>query len=284
MLMKPLVPVMLAFLSLPTAPAGADDIVGFYAASWAGLPAGGIRLKLSQDPAVYRDEIGIVSEGLPRWFTKFRGTGTSEGRLASDGTAQPARYDALYDLRKRHDSHISMRFVDRDGAVVAERGPADTSRKPPLPETYRRDVVDPLAALATIRHRLLARPPRAGDKFTLPVYDGARRFDVRVEVVGAGDQTKGDQTKGDQTKGDQTRGDQTPVVRLRLTLQPIAGFKGESAEDEDPDTAPRPVEVSLSDDGKLVPLSMRVSLYLLPLTVEFRHFCPSFAACKEDAK
>jgi hypothetical protein len=29
MLMKPLVPVMLAFLSLPTAPAGADDIVGF---------------------------------------------------------------------------------------------------------------------------------------------------------------------------------------------------------------------------------------------------------------
>lgn len=246
-------------MGVATERVAAADIVGFYEATWAGLPAGTIRLKLSQDQATYRDEIGIETEGLPRWFTRFHGVGSGEGRLSADGAAQPARYDAIYDLRKRRNSHISMRFVARDGGLVADRGPADTSRKPPLAETYRRDVVDPIAALATIRHRLLAATPHAGDRFTLPVYDGARRFDVAVRVVAAGGPDA--------------------VVRLALTLQPIAGFKGEAGDDEDPDTAPRPVEATFTADGRLVPLSMRVSIWLLPLTVQFRHACASFAEC-----
>ena len=253
---------ILVLLLLWCGGARAADIVGFYAASWAGLPAGKIRLKLSQERDTYRDEIAIESEGLPRWFTKFKGTGAAEGRLLADGRARPLRYDALYDLRKRHGSRISMRFVDRDGATIAERGPADTSRKGPLPEVYRRDVVDPVAALANIRHRLLAAPPHAGDHFSVPVYDGARRFDVAVAVTAVGGPDA--------------------VVRLRLTVAPIAGFKGETSEDEDPDTAPRPVDVTFSNDGRLMPESMRVSIYFLPLTVEFRHFCVSMAACTED--
>jgi hypothetical protein len=240
-------------------PAGAADLVGFYEASWAGLPAGTVRLKLSQDPATYRDEVVIETAGLPRWFTRFHGVGQAEGRLTADGSAEPGRYDAIYDLRKRRDSHISMRFAARDGGLVADRGPADTSRKPPLPETYRRDVVDPIAALATIRHRLLAAPPHAGDGFTVRVYDGARRFDVAVKVVAVG--------------GPEA------VVRLALSLVPIAGFKGDAGDDEDPDTAPRPVDVTFSADGRLVPLSMRVSIWLLPLTVQFRHACASYADC-----
>lgn len=249
----------LLLLSAGAERADSAELVGFYEATWAGLPAGTIRLGLSQDQASYHDEIAIETEGLPRWLTRFRGTGSGEGSLSPDGAARPARYDAIYDLRKRRNSHISMRFQARDGGVVADRGPADTSRKPSLAETFRRDVVDPIAALATIRHRLLVHPPREGDRFVLPVYDGARRFDVAVRVVSVG--------------GDDA------VVRLALTLRPIAGFKGEAGDDEDPDTAPRPVDVTFSADGNLRPLSMRVSIWLLPLTVRFRHACASFADC-----
>jgi hypothetical protein len=251
--------VVLAGCLVGAAPGAAADLVGFYEASWAGLPAGTVRLSLSQDRTSYSDRIAIETVGLPRWFTRFHGTGAAEGAVAPDGTARPARYDAVYDLRKRRDSHISMRFVPRDGGIVADRGPSDTSRKAPLAESLRRDVIDPIAALATIRHRLLTTPPHAGERFTLPVYDGARRFDVAVRVAAVGGPDA--------------------VVRLQLTLQPIAGFKGETSEDADPDTAPRPVDATFSDDGRLVPLSMRVSIWFLPLVVRFRHACASFDAC-----
>lgn len=242
--------------------AGAADLVGVYQVSWGGFPAGSIWLRLSQDSATYNDEIAIRSQGLPYWFTKFRGVGKGEGRLAENGAALPARYDAVYDLRKRRASHISMRFVDRDGGTVADRGPTDTSRKGPLAETYRRDVVDPIAALASIRHRLLVEAPRTGDKFIVPVYDGARRFDVGVEVAAAGSES---------------------VIRLHVTLKPIAGFKDEGDE-ENPGTADRPVEATFSNDGRLMPLSLRTPIFYLPLIVEFRHACKSLDTCAGEAQ
>jgi Protein of unknown function (DUF3108) len=239
--------------------AQADEVVAFYRASWAGLPAAEMRLALGHGASEYRDEIHIETKGLARLFTKFRGGAVAEGRFAEDGAAAPSRYDALYDLRKRHDSRISMRFVGTHGAVIAERTPADTSRKPPLAETYRRNVADPLSALAAIRHTLKVKRPQPGGHFAVPVYDGARRFDVGVAVVSVG--------------GDDN------VVQLKLTLQPIAGFKGGSSEDGDPDDAPRPVDVTLTNDADLVPLSIRVSIAYLPLVVRFQHRCETFATC-----
>lgn len=237
----------------------AEDLVAFYRASWAGLPAGEIRLLLSQSAGAYRDQIAVESKGLPRWVTKFRGGAVGEGHFANDGSAAPARYDALYDLRKRRDSHISMRFVERDGAWIAERGAEDTSRKKPLADDYRRDVVDPLSALAGIRRALQMHGPHAGEPFTVRTYDGARRFDVAVEKVSS-----------DAKDG---------MIHLKLTLRAIAGFKGESSEDGDPDDAPRAVEVAFSDDAQLLPLSLKVSIWFLPLVVSFDHRCASFPTC-----
>jgi hypothetical protein len=48
-----------------------------------------------------------------------------------------------------------------------------------------------------------------------------------------------------------TEGDH--VLHLRLTLSPIAGFKGETSEDGDPDNAPR-----LVDLGTAARLGVRV--------------------------
>lgn len=236
-------------------PARADEAAALYRAYWAGLPAGEIRLTLRDDAAAYRAEIAIRSVGLPRLVTRFRGSAASTGRLAAEPLPAPQSYDALYDLRKRHDRRLSMRFARRGGALVAERGPDDTSKKPPLAETFRRNVLDPLSALTAIRDEL-----RRGNRgFSLPVYDGARRFDAIVRVL-------------------PKRGAE-PVLRLALTLSPIAGFKGETSEDGDPDDAPRPVALTISDDPRLMPLSMSVSLYYLPLVVELTRWCAAAAPC-----
>ena len=226
------------------------EIAALYQISWAGLPAGDIRLTLSDDGASYRTEIAIRTVGLPRLVTRFRGSAVSDGHLA--GAPLPQRYDARYDLRKSRDKRLSLNFASRapSTASIAERGPGDTSSKPPLAERYRTDVLDPLSALTAIRLEL-QRGNRG--RFAIPVYDGARRFDVVAQIL------------------PKARGD--PALHLKLTLVPIAGFKGETSSDGDPDDAPRPAALTFSDDRLVMPLSMSVSLYYLPLVVQLTRLC-----------
>ena len=244
-------------LTCAAAPAAqADDVVALYQASWAGVPAAHIRLTLHDGQGAYRSEVAISSEGLPHLVTRFRGTAVSEGRLGAGQAPAPMSYEANYDLRKRRDRKLRMAFVARGSAVLAERGPEDTSRKKPLAEEFRRNVVDPLSALTAIQ----ARVRRGETGFTVPVYDGARRFDAVVRVL--------------------ARDPKEPGIHLALTLKAIAGFKGESSEDGDPDDAPRPVKLTLSDDTRLMPLAMSVPIFYLPLDVSLLRICAAGAPCE----
>ncbi len=256
--MRPWLPLAFGALAVGFLPRGAvgKEVSALYQAYWAGLPAGEISLTLRDDAAGYRDEIEISTEGLPHLVTRFRGSAVSEGRLVADPLPAPLHYDALYDLRKHRDKRLSMLFTRRDGSLIAERGPRDTSKKPPLAERFRTDVLDPLSALTAIRLELRRGSRKA---FSIPVYDGARRFDVKARVL-------------PKAGGD-------PALHVELTLAPIAGFKGESSDEGDPDDAPRPVALTISDDQRLMPLSMRVSLYYLPLVVELTRMCAA-APCR----
>ena len=242
-------------------PAGGDaePLVALYDAFWAGLPAARIRLEFGESGAHYRDGIAIRTLGLPRLVTRFRGAAAAEGRVGPGGLAEPERYDAIYALRKRRNRRISMRFIAKDGAVVAERGAGDTSRKPPLAEIYRRDAVDPLTAFERIREALRAALHQGRGGFTVPVYDGARRFDLKGQVL---------PKLGDGGS-----------LQVALTLRPVAGFKGESSDDGDPDSAPRPARLSLSNDARLLPLSAEVPVWSLPLVVRLDHLCSARRSC-----
>ena len=254
---------LLAAVALDPRAARAEEISALYHASYLGLTAGEIRFRFGGSGDDYRDEIAIESTGLAHLVTHFRGSAVAEGSLGVDGHAAPLSYDALYDLRKRHDSRIAMRFIAGEDGVIAERDASDTSRKPPLDTLYRRDVVDPISALAAIRHALQRERAAPPHDLTVPVYDGARRFDVLVHRLPA-------------EPGE-------PVIRLRLTLLPIAGFKGESSDDGNPEAYPRPVDVVVTDDAKLIPISIRVPIWHFLLTVSFDRFCASFEACGKPA-
>jgi hypothetical protein len=56
-----------------------------------------------------------------------------------------------------------------------------------------------------------------------------------------------------------------------LTLRLIAGFKGETREDGDPDSAPRKVDLLVTDDGRMMPLSITVPVFFMPLVIQFVH-------------
>jgi Protein of unknown function (DUF3108) len=249
-----------ALLSIATS-ARADDVVAVYAAYWAGLPAGEIRLRLhANGAAAYRDEIEIRTTGLPALLSRFRATAVAQGSLAADRPAEPSHYDATYDLWKRRNSRISMRFVARAGAVIAERGPDDTSHKPPLAEKFRSNTVDPVTAFERVRSALLAPRHSADGSFAVPVYDGARRFDILGHILPKKDANEG-------------------TLRVELTLRAIAGFKGESSDDGDPNSAPRKVDLLVTDDARMMPLSITVPVFFMPLVVQFVQFCGSPETC-----
>ena len=60
------------------------------------------------------------------------------------------------------------------------------------------------------------------------------------------------------------------VLRAELTLRAIAGFKGETSEDGDPDVAPRKVELSV-DEARMVPLSVMPQCGWDCVTVDAQH-------------
>jgi hypothetical protein len=245
----------LLLLLLLAAPARAEDLVALYQADWAGMPAADLRLTVHEGADGYRNEMEIRTLGLARWVSKFHGTAAGVGRVVAGHLPAAASFDAHYDLRKRKNRVLGMRFIAAGGATIAERTPDDTSRKPALAAEFRRNVVDPLGALAAIRQQLREHP---GAGFTIPVYDGARRFDAIA--------------------ADPPRHENGTLV-LALTLRAIAGFKGESSEDGDPDDAPRPATLTLTDDARLMPLSMTVPIYYLPLTVTLSRWCSAAQPC-----
>jgi len=247
------------FLGWNGAPASADSLTGFYVVRWAGLPAAGIRMSLDDAATSYRMQIGMESQGLPRWITHFRADVSGDGAIGPEG-AEPAHYDARYDLHKRQNSHIILRYDPDETGRIAERAEGDTSRKPQLTAIYRHNVVDPLAALVSIRQALRTGPHQPGRQFTVPIYDGARRFDVAA-AVSAQNPPDG-------------------LIHLHLTLRPIAGFKGETSEDGDPDSAPRPVDVTFKDDATLRPISLSAPLAFFTMSVTLDHICAQYQDCR----
>ena len=153
-----------------------------------------------------------------------------------------------------------MRFIPRGGAVIVERGPDDTSTKPPLAEHFRSNTVDPLTAFERIRGVLRGPQHSPDSQFVIPVYDGARRFDIVGRVLPKTEAREG-------------------ALRVELTLRPIAGFKGETSEDGDPDSAPRKVDLLVTDDARVMPLSITVPIFYMPLVVLFEHLCPTAETC-----
>ena len=71
------------------------------------------------------------------------------------------------------------------------------------------------------------------------------------------------------------------TLRAELTLRPIAGFRGQTSEDGDPDAAPRKVELTVTDDTRLLPLLITVPVFFMPLVIRFEELCPTARSCSK---
>lgn len=248
--------------AVPIWPAPAAPIALQYRATWAGLPAADIVLRLEDEAASYRTRLDLRTVGVPRWLTRFAARAVSEGTWSAEGAAVPRRYEAVYDLRKRKDKCASLRFREQDGVLVAERGPEDTSSKPSPPEAIRRGAVDPLTALVAVRRRLASGTLGRSGGFAIPVFDGARRFDVEGAISPA------------HRPGDR-------LLQVRLVLRPIAGFDDRTSDqDEAVDERPREVEIAFTDDARLLPVRLSIPIGGFAALVSVERECTAERPCR----
>ncbi len=204
--------------------------------TWAGISAARAALELpgATEPE-RRARIDIRTRGVSRLLTGFHAVAESH---------QAKFYDARYALRGR-DRRMEFALHSVGGSSIARRGPRDTSKRAELPEVWRRDVLDPLAALTILRADLIAGRVRIGDRFSLAVYDGRRRFDVEGRISAPVDVT--------------WNGRRLPAHRIELVLRPRAGFSvAELDGEEDPDDVVRVAQVVVSADGRAWPLAFDV--------------------------
>lgn len=246
--------------SIPVARAA--PLIAYYEATWASLPAAHLIAAFDDGAAGFHDVLQMDTVGLPRLLLRFRARVVSAGDFSPDGAARPRSYAVDYDLRKRRGQRVRVAYVARGGATISERTTEDTDRKEILPERYRRDVIDPLAAFATLRRYLIARGAKPGDHFMFHIFDDVRRFDVAASVVSVNAADKS--------------------IRVHLDLFAIAGFNKRG--DRDAEDAPRPIEIFFRDDGTMLPTRLQLAVGFLPLVVRFDHLCADLAHCATEKK
>jgi len=103
---------------------------------------------------------------------------------SATGIVEPARYRAIrFNLRakwKRKKRSVDMDFAP-DGGLRLSVSPPERDKREPVPAAVAAAALDPLTALL---HSTTVPLDTPACSLTVPIFDGRRRFDVRLERVG----------------------------------------------------------------------------------------------------
>ncbi|MGP9821392.1 DUF3108 domain-containing protein [Salinarimonas sp. NSM] len=178
---------------LAASPGGASASGSSFDATYgiwlAGFPIGEADVTSSSDGRRYEISVQARLVGLAGLITDGRGAATATGRVDGERVT-PASF-AVNSASSRASRTVRMGLSG--GAVAA------VEILPPLPEhpdrvpvraAHRRGVVDPVSAfLFPARGRLAATDPGQCER-TIPVFDGASRFDIVLSYGGTRDLDK----------------------------------------------------------------------------------------------
>jgi hypothetical protein len=169
------------FLACATLQAAADPLSARYDIMVGGLVVGKANISGDVGPKSYSLSLNASMTGLIGAVTGGKGAASSSGRF-NGGRAVSGGY-ALRASNGSQSRTIRIPISGGNAAkpVVAPPFVASTERAP-VTDQHRRGVIDPLSALLM--------PVKGGDPFdksncnrTLPVFDGAQRFDVKLSFA-----------------------------------------------------------------------------------------------------
>ena len=233
------------------APAASTRITACYEIAWGGIGFANLSLTVTAERS-FRAETRIQTFGLVDLFGPFHYDATSDGRLVDAEFALHGRYIVLDGDKPDKLERIALDFDPNSGAVAQQVTPPRHRER--VEPAQRTGAVDPLTALlqarGAIRRSLLGGPSTV----LVPIYDGSKRYDLELEVLGHIRQTFGRT--------------EWSLIHATARLRPIAGFRPHQLEH-----VQDPAELFLSDDAYLLPVRAESgwsSLTLLDRTTDGR--------------
>lgn len=229
-----------------------------------GLHVGDAMVGLDETPTGYKAGLKMAATGALKWVRAMRSSLESEGTfgpLPSGGAPQPVTYKKewvsgefaetmtmTFDPATRTATTSSRVYNPATGATIADEDlpwNRDGRKKKPVPDDLRTNVFDPMAAFVAAREQLIAKgvldASPAPKNFRVPIYDGARRYDI----VG----------KADPVRTVSIGGEDKQLLPVTGRLEPVFGFSPKSEE------RMRGIDgkIYFTPDGKFVPVQIIVS-------------------------
>ncbi len=196
----------------PAAPAPTDAIRMRYGVSLIGLPIGTATISGFVAPTDYRVELATKLTGLASLLSSSRGAATATGTMVA-GRALPASYATT---SASSQASRTIRMAMKAGTVedVDISPPFDPwVSRVPVTAADKHNIIDPLGAFVmTVPGTGDLVGPAACNR-TIPVFDGATRFDLTLSYVG--------------TRHAQTKGFDGEVSVCAVRYRPIAGHRAD---------------------------------------------------------
>ena len=193
-----------------TAPASAETLKVAYGISLVGLPLGSADLSTTVDGSKYKVEVGAKLTGLAGLLVGGKGVASSAGAVPG-AQPQPSTF-AITSRSGKEERTVRMGLSAGNVAALEIAPPLEEKAdRVPLKEAHKRGVVDPVSAL--LMPVSVAGNPTdpANCNRTIPIFDGAARFDVVL-------------TYGE-TKTVEKSGYKGPVIVCNARYVPIAGHR-----------------------------------------------------------
>lgn len=237
----------------------ADSLDIQYDLSLAGLPIGSATMGGTVNPGNYKVDVRARMTGLAGLLTGGKGAGTSSGST-SGSRVVPSAY-ALTSTNSNGTYTVRMALSSGSVAAIDINPPLDEKvDRVPLQDSHKRNIVDPVGALLMPVGRSGPLLDPASCNRTIPVFDGAGRFDVTLTYSG--------------TEKVDIPGYRGPVLVCAARYNPIAGHRtGRKAtqfmaENTDMSTWLAPVE----NARMLVPVKISVRTMIGTTVIEATRF------------
>jgi hypothetical protein len=247
------------FAALPRPAQAQGRLEASYTISVARIPIGKVTAQADIGDARYDMSISGRASGLMRVVASGEGSLSANGAVA-DGRPTPAEFVAR---TTTDDVALDVKLTIEDGnvATLAASEPPASPDRIEVTEAHRKGIVDPLTALLIPVGANGDRLDDAACQRTLPIFDGRRRFDLKLAFK-----------RMDKGKAD--KGYAGPIVVCAVTLMPIAGYRPSSKVVQFL-TGGRQIELALAPvagAGLLAPFRVTVANMLGNLVVQATRF------------
>lgn len=181
-----IVPCAAIALAMAAAPAGAQTLQVNYNITLIGLKLGTATMVAKLNETAYDLAIQAKLTGLAGAFTSGKGAATATGSIA--GTRVTPATFAISSQSSDDARTVRMALADSTVKAVDIDPPIEErADRVPVDESHKRGVLDPIGAMVMVVDGKVGVDDAAACNRTIPVFDGAARFNIVLSHAGSRD-------------------------------------------------------------------------------------------------